>query len=479
MLQGVDTSTHQSAVDERKMRAAGVDFRLIKLSEGGDFVDKLDGSGSDSNLVKSRRLAAQVAAIRANGMHAGGYHYLRARKDRTGAQEIDFAISIETMVNLAKPGDLRLAIDIENRLDMEAMERRVPEAPSVTRLRISNQGAANTRAYLISAVKRYRARRGHYPMIYTFPSYWADLIRGASAADKALLAQCPLWIAHFGAASPTIPTPFTQSAIWQKTEKAIIGGEGPVDFNVADERRFRTALVPSVTPTPVDPVEPVRDVDVKELQRSLNRFERRWMCDRAPLIVDGVRGPATNRRIMAVKFYLGYGKDRNAAVTSEFVRRMRHPRMLRYSTPKLIATGIARRRRMRKACATQKSIPGFEGAVLYDGKPVPAWTVEWLDKARNYNGPGGPWRGGVNSGIRTPQRSVEICRSICGRDTCSCCPACAGLGSNHNATPPVVHCEGALDLSDFIRFGQIMRALGAPLRNALPNDLIHFSCSGR
>jgi hypothetical protein len=61
-----------------------------------------------------------------------------------------------------------------------------------------------------------------------------------------------------------------------------------------------------------------------------------------------VKGPGTNSRIMRVKWYLGYGDDRTAEVTSKFVRRMRHPRDPKHSTLALIATGIERRRKFKK-----------------------------------------------------------------------------------------------------------------------------------
>jgi lysozyme len=445
MLQGVDTSVHQAAVDERKMRAAGIDFRYLKLTEGGDFIDPLTGLKTDPTAAKVNRLAEQVRAIRANDMIVGGYHYMRVRKDRTGAAEIDFALKIQAAVGLGKPSDLRLAIDLEDRVDL------------------NNVGRAFARQYLVSAIQRHRRVTGHFPVFYSFPSYISDLMAGATAGEKSTLASCPLWIAHFDVQAPTIPAPFTQSAIWQKTSKATIGGESPVDFNVADDRRFGAALVK--TPAPIvipveDPDDSPDDEATRRAQLNCNRFTDRWLKNVTPLIVDGVKG-------------------RDAKVTGEFVRRMRHPRDPRFSSARMIAAGIVRRRRQkRRETAIRNEIPSFKGAVLYDGKPVPAWTVKYLDMARNYKGPGGPWRGLVVSGIRTPQRSVELCFEICGAPSCP--GRCAGLSSNHNATPPVTDCEGALDVSDFTRFGQIMAAERAPLRNALgARDPVHFSCSGR
>jgi hypothetical protein len=41
--------------------------------------------------------------------------------------------------------------------------------------------------------------------------------------------------------------------------------------------------------------------DVKKLQRELNQFTDKFLEKAAPLIVDGIRGHATNRRIVTCK----------------------------------------------------------------------------------------------------------------------------------------------------------------------------------
>jgi hypothetical protein len=73
----------------------------------------------------------------------------------------------------------------------------------------------------------------------------------------------------------------------------------------------------------------VSDIDVERLQASLNRFTNRWLENVAPLIVDGEKGFLTNRRIMTVKWYLGYLGERDGKVTSRFgdVRERLGPRL--------------------------------------------------------------------------------------------------------------------------------------------------------
>jgi hypothetical protein len=45
---------------------------------------------------------------------------------------------------------------------------------------------------------------------------------------------------------------------------------------------------------------------VTELQKDLNRFTGKFLTKVAPIMVDGARGPATNRRIVECKFFIGY-----------------------------------------------------------------------------------------------------------------------------------------------------------------------------
>lgn len=119
---------------------------------------------------------------------------------------------------------------------------------------------------------------------------------------------------------------------------------------------------------------------------------------------------------------------------------------------------------------------------LFEGVSVAAWMVgkdagpdgshiNWLQKIRDAG-----WHGIVVSGARTAAHSEELCFQMCGAPTCS--GTCAGRGSNHvvDAGYP----DGAVDVSEYTRFGEIARKVGAPLINALgAADPVHFSPSGR
>lgn len=52
--------------------------------------------------------------------------------------------------------------------------------------------------------------------VYTGPSYWIENTR---ADQRDYFKQYPLWIAHYGVASPSIPYPWTKEILWQYTDK--------------------------------------------------------------------------------------------------------------------------------------------------------------------------------------------------------------------------------------------------------------------
>lgn len=217
------------------------------------------------------------------------------------------------------------------------------------------------------------------------------------------------------------------------------------------------------------------ETKIKHVQQECNKFTDTYLRDAGRLITDGEKGHATNKRIMMCKYYLGGGEQRTGAITEEFRDRMRHPHSRTFSSKEMLKTGAERRAEQRRV-NHPRNFRDLEGTATYDGKTVPEWTVQWLDKARHYKGGGRAWQGEVVSGVRTAAYSESLCYGICGAPACP--GLCAGRSSNHNFERGGGYPDGALDLSDYIRFGEIMRELGGPLKNDLPNDRVHYSADG-
>jgi lysozyme len=191
MHNGIDVSGFQGSPDFQKVESAGNRFVYIKATEGSDFVD----SG-----FRSRQRDACAA-----GLHTGFYHFLRPRSDRSGAVEAD---NFWRNVNGVKGGEngaelLRLAADIE----VTAMSN-----------------VAATLTYAHQFLDRLEKLAGHEPIVYTFPAFISNW--GASFKDYRL------WIAHFGAKTPSLPAPWTEWAAWQYTSTGSVPGvSGNVDRN--------------------------------------------------------------------------------------------------------------------------------------------------------------------------------------------------------------------------------------------------------
>ena len=209
---------------------------------------------------------------------------------------------------------------------------------------------------------------------------------------------------------------------------------------------------------------------IKEIQNALNRFSGKYLENVTPLIVDGVEGPSTKKRIRRVKYYLGYrgAEQRSTDVTPKLIQHMEHPRSPRNANPAKLARALARRRKQHKLASQTAATSA--GVVMFEGKPVAAWLKPYLDWARAHG-----WQGKLNSGYRTPEYSEHLCYGMCGAPRCS--GTCAGRTSHHSIR---VKPGGSIDVTDNIKFGELMRQCpySPRLWNNLPDDRIHFSSTG-
>jgi lysozyme len=199
MHNGIDVSGFQGSPDFQKVESAGNRFVYIKATEGADFVD----SG-----FRSRQRDACAA-----GLHTGFYHFLRPRSDRSGAEADNFWRN----VNGVKGGEngaelLRLAADIEVSTFTRIVNGRKEVDPGPTM------------AYVRQFLDRLEKIAGHEPIVYTFPEF---ILRWDTSFK-----DYRLWIAHFGAKTPSLPAPWTEWAAWQYTSTGSVPGvSGNVDRN--------------------------------------------------------------------------------------------------------------------------------------------------------------------------------------------------------------------------------------------------------
>ena len=184
--------------------------------------------------------------------------------------------------------------------------------------------------------------------------------------------------------------------------------------------------------------------DTAWVQRSLNQVMG------SGLVVDGIAGSRTRAAVMAFQRSQGLTVDGIAGPNTQAAleRRLGTP----YVAP------------------PAPSAPSTGPVGTFDGVRVASWLIPYLSWARA-NG----WTGRLNSGWRDPEHSERLCWEMCGAPKCP--GKCAGRDSNHSGS---VKPKGAVDVSDHVRFGQLMaRAPFTPrIFNNLPKDRIHFSATG-
>lgn len=205
---GPDVSASQGDVDWVKVDSQ-FDFAFVKVSDG-DLLDPTYSSG-------------RVNALRSSGLFGWApYYYARVASDgngqRTPRTEAAMAYYFASKQGWGKPGDFPLVYDVEK-----------SAGESTT---FQGQTPAKAAAHVVGFIKNYRSLTGHYPFLYTNPDTWSLLKPQLSDADLTTLAKCPLWIAHYGVASPTIPAPWTSWTFWQYTDKGSCPGVSvAVDLN--------------------------------------------------------------------------------------------------------------------------------------------------------------------------------------------------------------------------------------------------------
>jgi hypothetical protein len=211
--------------------------------------------------------------------------------------------------------------------------------------------------------------------------------------------------------------------------------------------------------------------EVKEVQRALNAFTDKRLRGVSPLIVDGDKGPATNKRISLCKWYLGLKAPTGSGVGKRLLIRLREPKHPEHFPSKaFVERGIKRRKAQRRRYRREKRHPE-PGVTRYDDVPVAEVAVPYLRFARNHG-----WQGQLVSGWRDPEYSESLCRRMCGMPSCP--GTCAGKASNHSGKTKD---KFALDVSDWARFTELMARSDAPkprIFNDLPRDRVHLSPNG-
>jgi GH25 family lysozyme M1 (1,4-beta-N-acetylmuramidase) len=191
---GIDVSHWQGEIDWTRVAEAGKAFAFLKATDDVDYMDPT--------------FAANRAGARANGIAVGAYHF--ARPDASAGDARQEAQHFVDVAN-PQPGDLLPVLDIE------------------TSKGLDQAGVAQWARTWVSTVKELT---GVTPFVYTSPYGWAE-----RTGDTPLLARdgAPLWVAHWGVSSPTLPANGWDGhgwIVWQHTSTGHVHGiSGNVDLD--------------------------------------------------------------------------------------------------------------------------------------------------------------------------------------------------------------------------------------------------------
>jgi len=201
---GIDVSYYQGDIDWEKVRASGVEFAFIRVSDGVDNPDTL--------------FELNWGAAKAAGVPRGMYQFFRPSDDV--AAQADLLVAMATKRGA---GELPPVIDIED-------DGGLP--PAVV--------AKKARAW----IDRVRAKLHVEPIVYTYPDFWR---RGGGAP----LAAQALWLAHYTKdACPTVPPPWKDWTYWQYSERGKVPGiVGNVDLDVMRDQGLGMSPTDRARPT--------------------------------------------------------------------------------------------------------------------------------------------------------------------------------------------------------------------------------------
>ncbi len=192
-MRGIDVSKWQGEVDWRAVRAAGVRFAYIRVSDGATIMDG--------------QFARNWEGARAAGMMRGVYQYFRPEEDPVVQADLLLAA-----MGPPRAGDLPPAIDVEvsGGQDPRELVRRIDRW-----------------------VARVRRATGLRPVVYASALGWIAL-----AGNSRRFRSHPLWVAHHDVECPSTPTGWRHWAFHQKSKRAVIGGVA----GLVDENWFRGSL---------------------------------------------------------------------------------------------------------------------------------------------------------------------------------------------------------------------------------------------
>ena len=195
-MRGIDVSTFQGNIDWQKVKQSGVEFAIIKATQGRSVT-------SSAHLFTDSKFVKNISGATAAGIPCGVYHYLTAASIAEAKQEADYFLS--RIAPYKQKITLWAAVDVEE-------DRYLPRDKTALT------------AVVNAFCERVQAA-GYRPMVYTNPNYLRYRLNG--------IGQWELWLALWRSKSK-VPTAkeYPNMKIWQYGGETVSGVSGQVDSNL-------------------------------------------------------------------------------------------------------------------------------------------------------------------------------------------------------------------------------------------------------
>lgn len=196
-LIGVDVSSHQKAIDWNKVKAAGVEYAIIRVG--------FRGYGEAGTIVLDEYFHANIQAALKAGLKVGVYFFSQAITEAEAIEEAEFLLNEIKGYNITFP----IVYD--------------PEDISGDKARTDGLSGEQITNQCIAFCERIR-QAGYTPMIYANKRWTLTRI------DLTRLTDYDLWLAAY-VDQPDIPYLFT---MWQYSSSGTVDGiSGSVDLNIS------------------------------------------------------------------------------------------------------------------------------------------------------------------------------------------------------------------------------------------------------
>jgi lysozyme len=202
--EGIDASHWQGTIGWSQVAGAGQRFVFLKASEGRNY--------TDPTYVSNR------AGARAAGIVTGAYHF--ARPETVAGDAVAEARVFVDAATLGA-GDLLPVLDIEVN---------------------GGLGVAALQVWVRDWLDEVYRLTGRRAIVYTSPSFWRTSLGDTPAIAQA--AYTKLWIAHWGATSPTVPAGNWAGHGWSFWQYSNCGSVPGIGGCVDLDRARSTDLTP-------------------------------------------------------------------------------------------------------------------------------------------------------------------------------------------------------------------------------------------